>query len=553
MVLQTTNFIREKFSFLKKIKSIKSPLVQKLLWVNLTAPLLLIAGLFYTGHYREGLISSEFKVLRVQAEILSVVLSESSVIQEYNSEPLKRDYGRKAIDGFYNTIDKKKISDPPRYLEASNKNINYKINNNEAIRVLNRLTALEDISIQLFDHNGILTAEKNNIISNSVVSSQTAFDYEEVGLAISDGTPARKLRYFSNQPPILSLALPVTIKDRIIGAILINSSAKNILIRLQKIKNGVFKLFIVALFITAILSGYIIKTIISPINRLSLAAISIKTAGGRRQKIPDESSRNDEIGTLYAALTKMTDTLWEKIDATERFAGDVSHELKNPIASIQSAVETIDYISDPEKKKKLMSIIKDDIVRMNILITDIANLSKLDAELSREEFEPVNIFNLLSSSIEIYNIGEAHKNRNINFEIICKNEEAKTANVLGMETRISQVFYNLIGNAISFSPNNSTISVEMSTIDDQIKICVNDQGPGIPNGVEKKLFKRFYCERPTQEQFGHHSGLGLSISQKIVTGLKGSIYAENRKDETGKILGACFTVKLPIIKGFSNA
>ena len=329
---------------------------------------------------------------------------------------------------------------------------------------------------------------------------------------------------------------------------MVTGGIENVLKNLLAFRMAVFRLFGLAFAVTILLSYFMVRTIVMPLNRLSTAAVNIRVSGGRRHRIPDETNRHDEIGALSGALIKMTDTLWERMDATERFAADVSHEIKNPLSSMRSALETIDCISNEEKKKRLISIVRSDVLRLDRLITDISGLSRLDAELSREEFEPVNIYKLLSSMIEIYNLGEAAVKRGIRFSLRWKDGLSEKIMVSGMETRLSQVFYNLIGNAISFTPDHSEISVEADLKDGQIELRFNDEGPGIPPGDEKKLFQRFYCERPTSEQFGNHSGLGLSISEKIITGFNGKIRAENRTDSDGRITGASFVISLPVCK-----
>ena len=356
-------------------------------------------------------------------------------------------------------------------------------------------------------------------------------------------------RYLEGYGRILSVAVPIIFEDQIVGAIMVTGGIENVLKNLVAFRLAVFRLFALAFIVTIFLSYFMMRTIVLPLNRLSTAAVNIRVSGGRRQRIPDETKRHDEIGDLSGALIKMTDTLWERLDATERFAADVSHEIKNPLSSMRSALETIDHISNEDKKKRLISIIHNDVLRLDRLITDISSLSRLDAELSREVFEIINIHKLLSSMIEIYNLGDAATKRGVRFTLIWDKSLPEETMILGMETRLAQVFYNLISNAVSFSPANSEISVSARMNAALLELRCNDEGPGIPPGDEKKLFQRFYCERPTSEQFGSHSGLGLSISEKIITGIGGQIYAENRKDENGNILGASFVILLPVFKG----
>ena len=557
---------------------LRSPLAWRLLLVNLLAPVLLLAGLFYMAHYRQGLIDAEIKILKAQAELMALAVSEGAVNSEFTGTTPPFEIERTVQSGFF-TEKTETLSFDDRFgrsggLQEQAPLEVFRLIPDAARRVLQRLASVAQARVRLFDHNGVLTAdnrlgqrplgipteefehsfwgrelvERRKINHYDEPKNQTAFDYEEVGAALGDGVFTSKIRYLDGFGSILSVAVPVIFNDQIVGAIMVNGGIENVIQNLMTFRLGIFRLFMLALAVTVLLSYFMVGTIVAPLNRLSTAARNIRTSGGRLRRIPDETKRHDEIGDLSGALIKMTDTIWERLDATERFAADVSHEIKNPLSSMRSALETIDYISDPAKKQKLMTIVHDDVLRLDRLITDISNLSRLDAELSREIFEPVDIYKLLSSSVEVYNLGEAATKRGIKFILDWDESTPKNLYVLGMETRLAQVFYNLIGNAISFSPDNGHIVITGKLQGKSLILTFEDEGKGIPPGDEEKLFRRFYCERPQSEQFGHHSGLGLSISEKVVTGLNGTIYARNRTDASGKILGACFVVSLPVMQ-----
>lgn len=573
-------YLRRKWAELKTASVIRSPLSWRLLLLNLLAPALLVAGMLYMDHYRKGLIEAEIKVLKVQAELMAVAVSEGAVNSEFISSLLPAEQERKTDQGYFN---RKETSHPyfSNFGSAGNSPTRtprefFRLLPDAARRILLRLPSLDKVRVRLFDHNGVLTADSRfggglpasrndgktapfykRLLSDNFRSlphydepkNQTAFDYQEVGTALGDGVFASEIRYLEGYGRILSVAVPVVFDDQIVGAIMVTGGIENVLRNLTAFRLAVFRLFALAFAVTILLSYFMVRTIVMPLNRLSTAAVNIRVSGGRRQRIPDETKRHDEIGDLSGALIKMTDTLWERLDATERFAADVSHEIKNPLSSMRSAVETIGMISNEDKKKRLVNIIHEDVLRLDRLITDISNLSRLDAELSREVFEVIDIHKLLSSLIEVYNLGDAATKRGIKFRLDWDADIPADIAVLGMETRLAQVFYNLINNAVSFSPDNSSITVAARMNGGMLELRFNDEGPGIPPGDEKKLFQRFYCERPTAEQFGHHSGLGLSISEKIISGLNGRIYAENRKDADGRIAGACFVVLLPPFKG----
>jgi len=572
--------LRQNWSNFKTLSVIRSPLSWRLLLLNLLAPALLVAGLFYIDHYQTGLIDAEIKVLKIQAELMALAVSEGAVNSEFAASSLPLEQERREEAGYYE-------NERTRYSLLSTFGLSgglashmpreiFRLLPDAARRILRRLPSLDRVRVRLFDHNGVLTADSRlsgekpqqhlinensfliNLFDNNKLprydepKNQTAFDYYEVGTALGDGVFASEIRYLEGYGRILSVSVPVVFEDQIVGAIMVTGGIENVLKNLIAFRLAVFRLFALALAVTILLSYFMMRTIVIPLNRLSTAAVNIRVSGGRRQRIPDETKRHDEIGALSGALIKMTDTLWERLDATERFAADVSHEIKNPLSSMRSAIETIDHISNEDKKKRLISIMHNDVLRLDRLITDISNLSRLDAELSREVFEIINIHKLLSSMIEVYNLGEAATKRNIRFALRWDINLSKDVLILGMETRLAQVFYNLIGNAISFTPDHSEISVEANLKNKNLlELRFNDEGPGIPSGDEEKLFQRFYCERPTSEQFGNHSGLGLSISEKIISGFNGKIYAENRKTSEGIVLGASFVVLLPIYEEIS--
>jgi len=259
--------------------------------------------------------------------------------------------------------------------------------------------------------------------------------------------------------------------------------------------------------------------------------------------IPDFTDRGDEIGELSGSLRDMTDALYRRIDAIERFAADVAHELRNPLTSLRSAVETLELAKSPEQKQRLMEIVYADVGRIDRLISDISDASRLDAELGRAEEEVVDINAMLSALAEIYRDTrgmEGPDGRRLDLQL-----PAEQLRVRGIEGRLGQVFRNLIDNALSFSPPQGVIAVRAQRRDGRIEVSVQDQGPGIPPENIGRIFQRFFTERPPQETFGEHSGLGLAICKQIVEAMGGTIEAGNATDARGNVLGARFVVSLP--------
>jgi two-component system sensor histidine kinase ChvG len=258
-------------------------------------------------------------------------------------------------------------------------------------------------------------------------------------------------------------------------------------------------------------------------------------------KFPDFPARDDEIGELAVAFREMTEALWSRMDAIEAFAADVAHEIKNPLTSVRSAVETAAKIDNPVQQKRLLAIIQDDVERLNRLITDISDASRIDAELSRADMEPVELARMLETMADVYRSTGAGESGLIFAVEVPENDGLA---VQGIESRLVQVVRNLISNAVSFSPAGGTIRLSGVREGDKVRIVIEDDGPGIPPDKLDSIFDRFYTERPSAEQWGTHSGLGLSISKQIIAAHGGTIHAENRA-EPGKS-GARFVVELPV-------
>jgi len=327
----------------------------------------------------------------------------------------------------------------------------------------------------------------------------------------------------------------------VLGAVMLSTGSAEIEEELRTVRLELLRIFCVALLVTVLLSFYLAGTIARPIRRLAAAA---ERARGRRARleIPDFTGRRDEIGDLSHSLREMTDALWQQMSAIESFAADVAHEIKNPLSSLRSAVETVVRIEDPANQRRLMAIILNDVQRLDRLITDISDASRLDAELGRLELEPVDIAAMLGALVDVH---EATRKDSSPVLTLTIGRSDRELIVPGIETRLSQVFRNVIGNAASFSPPLGAIRLSARHDGRAVLVTVEDQGPGIPDDKLTAIFDRFYTERPPGEQFGTHSGLGLSISKQIVEAHRGTIWVENRKDASGTTIGARFSVRLP--------
>ena len=307
------------------------------------------------------------------------------------------------------------------------------------------------------------------------------------------------------------------------------------------VRMSILALFGLALGLTVLLSWYLSLTIARPILRLAGVAAEMREGHGRAGSVPVPLlRRHDEVGALATALADSAEALWTRMDAIEQFAADVAHEIKNPLSSIRSAIETLRRIDDPVRQKLLLTIIAQDVTRLDRLISDVSDASRLDAELSRIAAEPLDVVPILRALQEL---DEATRDAENDPRI--EVEAPASLLVWAVEDRLVQVLRNLMGNAQSFSPPRGKIALRARESGGMAEISVEDEGPGIPEASLEHIFERFYSERPKGEKFGQHSGLGLSISRQIVEALRGRISAENRRDANGRLLGARFVVRLP--------
>ena len=340
---------------------------------------------------------------------------------------------------------------------------------------------------------------------------------------------------------LVTVAEPVRRDGATVGIILLTRAAGEVDRSLDAVRRSILDLFLLALGLTVLLSVYLARTIAGPILSLARAAHSMREGAGRSGTVPDTlRARADEIGVLGRALSESSRALWARMDATERFAADVSHEIKNPLSSIASALDTLQRIDDPGQRGRLLAIIGEDVSRLDRLISDIARASRVDAELSRTPTGTVEVGPMMAALAEIH-----EATRNADAPHLAVRADQPGLAVLAVEDRLVQVLRNLIGNAVSFSPPGGVITLAAEARGRMVEISVSDQGPGIPAAKLEHIFDRFYSERPAGERFGAHSGLGLSISRQIVDALKGRIAAENIMAADGLVAGARFVVALP--------
>lgn len=523
-----------------------SPITRRILAVNVLALVVLVAGMLYLDEYRQGLIAAELVALQTQADLFAAALGEGAATTDSTGgDILAARVAQQMVR---------------RVIEASATRARLFNNDGELVADSQLLAGpggsveIEELPpptgvqqepvttlLSIFDRvaKRISTAESLPIYEEK--HRQSAGDYAEVIEALA-GETAEMVRALPLGGVVLSVAVPVQHYKQVLAALMLTRDSREIDAAVLQVRLDILKVSAIALGITILLSIYLAGTIARPILRLARAAERVRTDRSRKHKIPNFAHRRDEIGQLAVSLREMTETLWQRMDAIERFAADVAHEIKNPLTSLRSAVETAARIKDPERREKLMGIIQDDVHRLDRLISDISDASRLDAELSREQPERVNIGEMLATLADMTQTARTSRDVRLRTEL----SDKQNMIVTGVEGRLVQVFRNLIANAVSFSPPNGTITLKAKRRNATVIAEVVDQGPGIPEGKEAEIFGRFYSERPQGEKFGMHSGLGLSISKQIVEAHGGNISAQTIRGKNGNINGARFVVHLPV-------
>jgi two-component system sensor histidine kinase ChvG len=365
----------------------------------------------------------------------------------------------------------------------------------------------------------------------------------EVGQALR-GATIGELRRAQNGRQVVSVSIPIQRVQAVLGVLTVEAEDVDQIVAAQR--KALLPFILVAVGVTLISSLLLTWLVARPVMRLSRAADSVRLQQARAISLPDIARRDDELGDLTRSLQAMTQTLSERMDAIEAFAADVAHEIRNPLTSIRSAVETLDLVKDAASRDRLMAILKQDVGRLDRLITDISNASRLDAELSRDQPRALDIGRLLSEIASIYHHSRRGAAPSVEYSGPGSGEPLL---VLGREGPLSQVFRNLIDNAFSFSPTGGIVRVSLRRDGRQAVVAVEDEGPGIPPDNLETVFERFYTARPKGQAFGGHSGLGLSIARQIIQAHNGRIWAENRKDAEGRTVGARLMVSLPQTKG----
>ncbi|WP_371110528.1 stimulus-sensing domain-containing protein [Rhizobium sp. RCC_161_2] len=563
------------FTLIRRIfgNAVFSSLTRRILFFNLAALVVLVGGILYLNQFREGLIDARVESLLTQGEIIAGAVSASA-----------------SVDTNSITIDPQKLLE----LQAgqsitpvpNDEDLEFPIDPEKVAPVLTRLISPTRTRARIFDADANLLLDSRHLYSRGQVlrydlppvddEKQSWSDwfsgllnkmlqpgnlpvykeapggdgsiYPEVMNALT-GVRGAVVRTTEKGELIVSVAVPIQRFRAVLGVLLLSTQAGDIDKIVHAERLAIMRVFGVATLVNVVLSLLLSSTIANPLRRLSAAAIRVRRGGAKeREEIPDFSARQDEIGNLSIALRDMTSALYDRIDAIESFAADVSHELKNPLTSLRSAVETLPLAKSDDSKKRLMDVIQHDVRRLDRLISDISDASRLDAELARSDEKSLDLEVLLRDMIDISRqVGHSKKAVEIEYIVERKPGTKTKFTANGHDLRIGQIITNLVENARSFvAKDTGKITVRLTRTRTRCVIYVEDNGPGIQAENIDRIFERFYTDRPEVEDFGQNSGLGLSISRQIAEAHGGSLRAENIIDGDGTtLLGARFILSLP--------
>jgi two-component system sensor histidine kinase ChvG len=548
-----------------------SSLTRRIVSLNLAGLIALVASILYLSQFRAGLIDARAQSLLVQAEIIAGAIAASATVETNTI-----------------TIDPDRLLDlkPGESYGAPDEfsGLDFPINPERVAPVLRRLISPTKTRARIYDRDGVLildsrslygrgdvlrfelpppTSEKPGIAERGMIAIRTWLNrgdlplYRELGpengkgyqevLQSLDGQKSSMVRINERGEVIVSVSVPVQRFRAVHGALMLSTQGDDIDQMVTAERLAILKVFGVASAVMIVLSLLLASTIAGPVRRLADSAERVRRRIRTRVEIPDFTGRRDEIGHLSGALRDMTDALYNRIEAIETFAADVAHELKNPLTSLRSAVETLPLARNENSRSRLLAVIEHDVKRLDRLISDISDASRLDAELQRQDEAPVDIRRLLSTLTSVAN--ETRLGHDVAVEARFEGSPRDTFSIPGHDSRLGQVVSNLLVNAQSFSNAGGKVRIVCRRVRSEIEIIVDDDGPGIREDALEKIFERFYTDRPHQG-FGQNSGLGLSISKQIIEAHRGRIWAENRPgpvnaDGEATPAGARFVVRLP--------
>jgi len=494
-------------------------LTQRILAVNIFALAILAGSLFYLDSYRERIIASRMAQADTEVRMIADALAAAEpdarqpllVSMGQASRTRLRVYSAAGVvvaDSWSNAPATYDLRDPAA--EPWNK---------DAARILDNVI------------DAIVGADRPPPYVPTEDEGLEA--WPEAQAALAGQQAYTTLRQAPEGSPFISAAAPLPEADAVL---LLTSNARDIRAGVRSERLTLGFILLGTIILSVLLSLFLARTIAKPLRRLARAAVRVRLGRAREVSVPRLPARRDEIGLLARALADMTQSLRYRIDATEAFAADVTHELKNPLASLRSAVDSLERVDDPALRRQLLDVVRHDVRRLDRLIVDIAEVSRLDAELTRARFEPVDLGKLIESMTGMWEARAAEEDVRLAFA----RPRVGTTIVMGEESRLARVFDNIVDNAISFSPAGGLIEIAATRIEDEVVVSIEDEGAGVPPPARDAIFQRFHSMRPEGEAFGRHSGLGLAIAKAIVEGHDARIRVEDRHDGRS---GARFVIR----------
>lgn len=549
---------------------VSASLLRRILVANLAGLVVIIGGIFYFSEHNVWLIEAKREALRVQGEIIAAAIAGDArvepgrlVISTDNLPPLDDSSTRFTDDAFAAhelSIRPERVAPILRRLIQPTQR-RARVYSRDGTLVMDSATLLMRSPLIRFEpkvESGERTRTKNFwtrlkswMIGEELpvyreIGNANGTSYREVRRAL-EGTTTAMLLLNEKGEQIVSTAVPIKRGGAVLGVLLMSTPPGEIDQILAEERALIWLLATFALIATLLSSIMLARTVAGPIRRLSASAEHVSRNISARHELPEFAQRTDEVGQMASAFASMTDALYRRAEASESFAADVAHELKNPLTAARSMAEALAYAKTEEQRQEVVRQIQNELKRLNRLITDVSNASRLDAELARQQMGPVDVTGVVASVAQIFRDILSSDTRRVTAEF----EKAPFDGaflVSGHAGRLSQVLTNLVDNAVSFSPENSAVSVHVRRVAGIVELAVEDQGPGIPDDRLNIIFDRFYTDRPeTEVKRGKNSGLGLSISREIIRAHGGDIAAENRQAASAEPLGARFVVRLPAL------
>ena len=560
-----------------------STLARRIVLANLLGLVVLVSGMVWLSQTQAWLITAKYESLKVQGEIIASAIASSALIEREGSIAFTPDR--------LPELDSLRVPFRDDAFAAMEMSLRHE----RVIPVLKRLIhPTHNTRARIYDRNGRLIVDSNELndlsfplpldpavdprpegvadpatqakrvkvknfwtrlagffdrsdlpIYREIGRGASGTSYPEVRQALRGAALPPMLLLTDDQEKIVSLAIPIQRRNSVLGALLLSTRPGEIDEIINSERSVMLTIVLLALTASIFASLLLARTIAGPMRRLSESAEGVSRSINARTTLPQFGNRQDEVGQLSEAVHTMTQSLYRRIEASEKFAADVAHELKNPLTAAQVMAQSLHYARTAEQRDQVVQQIQGELKRLNRLITDVASTSRLDAELALQTTEPVDVRGILASITETFRGTLENDDYRIVLEIQDAAARPDAFVVNGHESNLGRVITNLLDNALSFSPEGGVVTVQAQRTSGAVEISVSDQGPGIPPESIDKIFARFYSDRPQSDRVtGKNSGLGLSISREIIAAHGGQIWAENRVED-GKVVGACFRVRLP--------